>query len=432
MAARFPLFCCLLAGLFAVPADASAQQARSYGWENSSYLQPLTAAEKGVEGLPPEAYARPRTPELEAAVRRLSHELQRLATERSYVGDVDGAIAVFDVQAQGMPAPGRKPAALTPEAAQARAEDAIRAIVEQARSRQVVLINEAHHVPMHRAFTQKLAHELRKIGYTYLAAETFNADARNGVPLSEAGRTRLTTGTYTREPVFAEFVNAAVADGWKLVPYELAWAATAPPADPMERIQEREQAQARNLVERIFARDKQAKVLIHVGYGHLYKQRPGDTTMPVLMGEHLRRMTGLAMLHVDQTEFYAHPDRANERPLYAALADKFPAREPIVLRAPDGSFPVLAGKQGMVDMQVIFPRYAMRDGRPEWLQTLAGRSPHAIPAELLPKQGRRLVKAFRTGDGPDAVPVDVVLVDAFKPVPKLMLPAGEFRYTVEE
>jgi len=53
------------------------------------------------------------------------------------------------------------------------AEDAIAAIVREAKNRQVVILNEAHHVPLHRAFAMKLARELRKIGYEYLACEAF-------------------------------------------------------------------------------------------------------------------------------------------------------------------------------------------------------------------------------------------------------------------
>jgi hypothetical protein len=138
------------------------------------------------------------------------------------------------------------------------------------------------------------------------------------------------------------------------------------------------------------------------------------------------------MLHVDQIPFYAHPDRARETRMYAALIEKFPSTEPFVLRAADGSHPVLLGMQGRVDMQVIFPRYASHDGRPDWLRTLAGRSPRPIPAELLPTQGRRLIKAFRAADRPDAVPADMVLVEAGKPAPALMLPPGEFRYAYED
>jgi hypothetical protein len=432
MARRFPLFSLLMAGLLAaMSGGASAQPSRPS--DRGSYLQPLVHAEKDTAALPAAAYARPRTPEVEAAVRPRSHALQSLATRRSYVGDTDGAIAAYDLQMPARPLLDPLKVAAMPQVADAQAEEAIRAIVEQARTKQIVLINEAHHVPMHRAFTRRLARELRKIGYTYLAAETFNADIQGRVPLSAAGRTQFGTGTYTWEPGFAEFVNEAVADGWTLVPYEIEWAPTPTPTlSQAEQVREREQAQARQLIERTLGRDKNAKVLIHVGYHHLMKLTPEDKMPFVPMGELIRRLSGVPTLHVDQTQFYAHPDRASEHPMYAGLLEKFPVSEPVVLRAPDGSHPVLSGYEGRIDMQVIFPRYAMRDSRPTWLQTLAGRSPRDIPAELLPKQGRRVVKAFRTTDGADAVPADIVLVEAGKPAPRLMLPAGAFRYAVED
>ena len=118
--------------------------------------------------------------------------------------------------------------------------------------------------------------------------------------------------------------------------------------------------------------------------------------------------------------------------MYAALIARLPWQEPFVLRAADGSHPVLLGQKGRVDMQVIFPRYASHDGRPDWLRTLAGHSPRPVPAELLPTTGRRLVKALRVGAPADAVPADIDLVEAGKPAPAFMLPTGEFRYAVED
>jgi len=37
-----------------------------------------------------------------------------------------------------------------------------------------VLINEAHHVPQHRALTLRLLHRLRPLGFTHFAAETLD------------------------------------------------------------------------------------------------------------------------------------------------------------------------------------------------------------------------------------------------------------------
>ena len=238
------------------------------------------------------------------------------------------------------------------------------------------------------------------------------------------------TGYYTKEPVFAGFVNSALADGWKLVAYEADVTAFAPGTGAAERLRLREEEQARHLVERIFAKDKAAKVFVYVGYGHVHKNPAGNGG--VMMAEYLRRMTGLATLNVDQVQQFAHPDPGKEGPTYAGLVRKFPTDAPFVLRAADGSHPVLRNSPGSVDLEVIHPRYAMHDGRPDWLRTLAGRHPRAIPADLLPRQGRRVIKAYRKDDGPDAVPTDIVLVEPSKPAPALMLPAGEFRFAVED
>lgn len=410
---------CLILG------TARAQNIDNQSYPTNHYLPSLIAAERATSELIEAARNTP-VPVRGDAIWKLRAAYENLGTQRSFIGDTDGAIAAFDKR-DGEPRASKNVQVVSYDV---QAEDAIKAIVEQARSRRVVLINEAHHVPMNRAFTQKLAAQLRKIGYTYLACEAFSWEQGK---LGEPAPTQATvySGYLIRDPVFAGFVNAAIADGWKLVPYEYE-VPPSPGESRRQRIDAREQGQARNIVERIFAIDKNAKVLIHVGYGHLDKSTPDNNDMPTMMGEHLRRMTGLEMIHVDQTSFYAHPDLARETPIYAALIEKFPSKEPFVLRTADGSHPVLLGKQGRVDMQVIFPRYANHNGRPDWLRTLAGRNPHPVPAKLLPTQGRRLIKAFRVGDGPDAVPIDIVLVEARKFAPALMLPPGDFRYSYED
>ena len=380
------------------------------------YLAPLGAAERAAAGVPP------------AEARKHGFELQQLGMQRAFSGDTEGAIAAVDAQSPAAPARLPDAAARAGVLADARAEDAVDAIVAQARTRRVVILNEAHHVPMHRAFAMRLAAALRKIGYTYLACETFSGgDA--GVPAP--GQVTTATGFYTREPTFANFVNSALADGWKLVPYDVI-TPPKPGQDWMDSIRAREQGEADNLVARIFAQAKDAKVFIYAGYSHAFKSVPGAAGDIDWMAERLRRATGLDILSVDQTEFYAHPDRAAEHPLYAGLLAAFPVAAPVVLRAPDGQYAVPGVARGHVDMQVIYPRYAVHDGRPDWLRTLAGRSPHPIPAALLPKQGRRIVKALRLDAAQDAVPADVVLVEAGKPAPVLMLPPGEFRYLYEE
>lgn len=348
--------------------------------------------------------------------------MQRLANERAFAGDTAGAIAAYDGPLnRNLGVPSEAQLRLVDEAG---VEDAIAAIVAQARTRRVVLINELHHMPMHRAFAQRLARELRKIGYNYLACETFDS----GYPVAFSG------GYFTRDPIFGGWIAEAIADGWKLVAYEKNTPSEQPAAGVIPA--QRERVQAQNLVERIFAKDPNAKVLIHVGLGHLYKGtiRTSNGQEVAMMGEQLHRMTGLEMLHVDQTWFYAHPDAAHDHPLYARMVAKSSPGAPFVLKSKEGGYAVTKGYEDKVDMQVIFPRYAFSDanGRPEWLASLAGRTPRAIPRDLLPTTGRRAILAYRAGEPADAVPADVVLVEAGKPAPELMLPKGEFRFASEE
>ncbi len=411
--------------LLALSSQASLAQQPSNG-----YMQRLKDAEAAVAALPANAWDSTRSPEKSAALRPFISALQALGTQRAFAGDTAGAIVAFDAQDRAR-GPRRLENAVEAKIVdEASVEDAVQAIVAQARTRRVVLLNEGHNMPMHRAFSQRVARELRKIGYSYLACETFESGSPQAF---SRGYVSQSGGYYTRDPVFGAWITEAIADGWKLVAYE---AAPDPAMAPEQRLLAREEEQARNLLERIFAKDKEAKVLIHVGYGHLNK---GTAKLPsgaefLLMGEHLRRMTGLDTLHVDQTQFYAHPDAADDSPLYARMLAKPGTTAPFVLKSKAGEYAVLHGLKGRVDMQVVFPRYAFHDqgARPEWLASLAGRQPHQIPAQLLPASGRRAVLAYRAGDPADAVPADVVLVEAGKPVPKLMLPKGEYRFSAED
>ena len=327
---------------------------------------------------------------------RLFGTLQTYGNVLSFAGDAEGAMAALDEgrKAAGVPVAGSavEVAALT----DVHAEDAIRAIVAAARDKRAVLINEAHHQPMNRAFTQRLAAELRKIGYTYLACETF-------YPAVSAQPRYVTAahGYYVQEPAFATFVNDAIASGWTLVPYEHIQDTSV--IDQAELAKLREAGQANNIHERIFARDPRAKVLIHVGYGHL-----------------------------DKTALFAHADRTRESPAYRPLLAKFTATEPFILQRADGSTPVLLNQSRFVDMQVIFPDYGHQHGRPAWLIGLAGRTASPVPVTLLPATGRRLVLAYDKAHGADALAVDAVLVQAGQPAPSLMLPPGEMRLETQK
>lgn len=154
-----------------------------------------------------------------------------LGLKRSMVADGDGAVAAFNrMPVEDVPATKSEFDSIN----QAIAEDAIAAIVREAKKTRVVILNEAHHVPMHRAFAMKLAQELKKAGYTYLACETFNM--HDDFPLQKQ-YVSASAGTYTSESTYANFLRDAMQDQWKFVSYE-------PVNEP------RESGMAKNLVQK--------------------------------------------------------------------------------------------------------------------------------------------------------------------------------------
>lgn len=314
--------------------------------------------------------------------------------------------------------------------AAARPHDALSEIVRRARATSIVILNEAHHSPRDRAFALEVARALRPLGYSVLAAEAIRNE-ESGAPspsnverLEADGFVRLDTGTYTKDPVFADFVREALAIGYRPVAYE-----QTPSQDPAgSGVEAREQAQAANLMERVFARDPKAKTLIFVGHSHVSEAPAPKSTggKTEWMAARLKRMTGIDPLTIDQTGL---TDLSSATRLaHAEAARRFGDRPAVLF---DGDRPLVLGQYaGVVDLEIVHPKRAYRYGRPSWLARI-GRKPVDVPRDLLPKTGRRLIQAFASDAPADAVPLDQVLVTANAPTPKLMLRTKRVRYRAQ-
>lgn len=364
---------------------------------------------------------------------------QRLAWALSDVGDYAGALASFRSDSER----GSAATPIDPEKAREvitgyKPVDAIAAIVEAARDRQVVILNEAHHISRHRAFALLVARELRKLGFDYLACETF-ASGLDGEALRARGYPLRRDGTFTREPMFADFVRQSLKLGYRPVGYEFSWSGNREPRSPADSINEREIAQATNLVERIFKKDPQARVFIYVGFSHLMKNEQNRSAQPdrrvQWMAGRLKGMTGIDPLTIDQV---AMTDPAEGSLHAAVLKELFPdpaaGAGALVLRSADGKqFLVRGTYAGDADLQVFHSLTREVDGRPDWLAMGGYRKPRAIPAELLPASGRRLVQAFVADESGAVTAMDQFLVEAgaAKP-PVFMLPEGSYRFAFEE
>ncbi len=355
--------------------------------------------------------------------------LDRLAYVRSFVGDTLGALEAMERMA------GRRGSAPSAELA-ARLEgctpiDALDEIVRRAATQRVVIINEAHHVPQHRAFSQELAARLRPLGFHYLACETFSGDA---TALAARGYPLLESGFYSREPVFGDFIRSALKLGYQPIHYEIERSG-APTGDVTDSINEREIAQCENLMARLFAADPGAKALIHVGYSHATEnwEKQADGRELAWMAARLARRLGIDPLTIDQTEQMAasQPDRGSAARHFAQRRGWLDRA--VCLRDRSGAFVVDGdGFAGRVDLQIFHPAVTLVDGRPDWLHRSGGRKPAEIPAELEPSAGRRLIEAWRASEREGAVPVDRIVVEAGEPCPVLLLPPGHYRVAAQD
>ena len=356
--------------------------------------------------------------------RQLVNYLEGLAVTRTFAGDSVGALAAFDerqkLQLKYMKEdnPVKLPADLN-TLKSGTPEDAIDAIVAAAKSRQIVMLNEAHHVPMHRAFAMQLARKLKSIGYTVLACETLRTNDMS--PLKDA-YVQEKSGYYSQEMLYADFLLESHATQWKLVSYE-------PNAEP------RSFEMAKNLVDRIFKNDPKAKVFIYAGYGHIAKVPVSENASDhSRMAAQLKRLTGIDALTVDQTVMIPQFWSPNQEKLYQAALRTFHQKSPYVLKSKAGKYVTFGYPHGAIDLQVIHPAYPIdaRTKRAVWMSQLAGLQPKEIPAAFMPAAGSRMIYAYRAQDPEDAMPVDVVTVEAGHAAPSMMLPPGAMRYRYED
>lgn len=314
-----------------------------------------------------------------------------------------------------------------PRVAAATPHDAIEEIVRRARDTSVVILNEAHNSPRDRAFALQVARALKPLGYSILAAETFDSEpAEPGHTsmidkLRQDGFVRISTGYYTRDPVFAGFVREALALGYRPVSYE----ETSKQRPKEGGIAPREQAQAENLAAVLTAQPT-AKTLVYVGYSHVAEAPLQSHTGKIdWMATRLKRLTGINPLTIDQTTLTDLSP--HERPAYVVAAGRIGNRSSVFF---EGNNPLILGTYaGAVDLQVVHPARAYRYGRPQWLVEMGGK-PLAIPKELVPTSGRRLIQVFAADAPSDAVPLDQVVVQAGAPLPMLFAPAAPVRFAI--
>ena len=308
--------------------------------------------------------------------------------------------------------------------------NAIEKIVELAKNQKIVILNEAHDMPQHRAFGLLLAKALRKAGFDYLAVETF------ALPWGIAGPVKfkyptLETGHYSTEPVFGDFLRQANNMGYKMVAYEISMLQRSKkPTDQYDSILTREVTQAENIIKHVLEKDKNARLFMFVGYAHAtenWKATPDGRELGWLAAQ-LKKKTGIDPLTIDQVSGSYNPKSNQIDPVFNVANEKFKIESPIVVTDKDDALVTTDNYHGAIDLSIFHPVQKMKNGRPDWLRMNGYRKEHSIENQMVFQDQATLVQAFLTDEVENklAIPIDQVLVESVEGKSTLLLPAGTY------
>lgn len=314
--------------------------------------------------------------------------------------------------------------------------DAINYLVKRAEQEKIILINEAHNRPKHRAFVALLLDSLYKKGYRYLGLEMlFPSDTT----INSRGYPILSSGFYLQEPVAGELVRMALEIGYEVFSYDAnaqeteaareTWAAKDEAFTQLSEIEQEMNARDRVQADKIAKKmkgDKNGKYLILAGFGHIRENIAGNWQP---MAYQLKKYHQIDPFTVDQIT--GDMDMANSpftaldlknKPLTILKAGD---QQPFSFKAYDLFSDAFVS---YFDMQVIHPKTQTgAHGRPAWLAWNSTKKAVSV-SKFIPLNTPLpcLVLAyFDTEDIRQAVPADVVewRVDIS---PHLMLRPGKY------
>jgi hypothetical protein len=225
--------------------------------------------------------------------------------------------------------------------------DARKYLIDKANDQQVIMINEAHCKPLHRAFAFSLLDDLYKHGFRYLAMEAFNNHKDRSLQTINSN-----TGHYITEPVGAELVRRALLLGYTLVAYEDTSRFTG---------SRRDSVQAANIF-KVLQKDPNAKIIVHAGYGHI-SEKPFDGGY-IPMGLAFKNLSGIDPFTIDQAEMTEGSVFEYGRIFYDNYIKKYPVKNVAV--AMRENKPLSPLENSGYDLTIIHPKTIYKNGRATW------------------------------------------------------------------
>jgi hypothetical protein len=273
-------------------------------------------------------------------------------------------------------------------------------ILEKAGKTNLLIINEAHHQPRHRVFTESLLKKLYEEGYRYIGFETL--DSKDSL-LNTRKYPVETSGYYSNEPSFGNLIRTALRLGYTVFPYEA-----------KGNGETRETGEANN-IKAFMDKNNNGKYVIHCGFDHAIEDSTHNDWKLAMAGR-LKVLTGIDPLTIDQVQLTETSDPGFDN---AYRQEKQIAYSAVFI-APDGDVFHKASRSKTFDLNVYHPDTKYRNGRPDWLYRM-GYTPYPFFSKItieLPC----LVYAYIQSEYPNGVPVDVISLEKTDTDKCLILP----------
>lgn len=281
-------------------------------------------------------------------------------------------------------------------------------IISRCGNEQVIIINEAHHNPMHRAFTESLLQGLYSKGYRFLGLEALFDSVIN--------KRRFATtesGYYTQEPQMANLIREAIRIGFTVFGYE---------ASQGKNGKEREIEQAKNIAV-VMSKNPDSKFLIHCGYDHVIEGTPPTKSWEKAMAGRLKEYTGINPFTIDQVKYSEKGDPKFNHPYIKLAESEFPS---VMVNLKGQLF---NGKKDndQIDCAIIHPTTKYLHGKPDWLSISGLRREFVIPDSLI-NQLPVLIFAYRKNEfGNNGIPADIAEIESKGQSVPLLLEKGEYK-----
>ncbi len=335
----------------------------------------------------------------------------------SCIGEYEQALTYFD---KGNPAQGSLSGKDSLYVLALKPLSARKYILQQARKERIIMINEAHHNPLHRVFTASLLADLYRLGFRYFGAETLS---HYDSTLNERKYPVLESGYYSKEPQYGNLLREALTLGFRVFPYDV----------HVTNPKEREIGQARN-IQKLLRQDPTARILIHCGYAHVY-EAPLRGNWEKAMAGRVKEFTGIDPFTIDQERWTEKSDPARENPAYGLLQIK---QASVFTTPKEEVFSAFPGTEALIDIRVAHPRTIYRYGRPTWLLREGKCTPYFLKKEQLTSGFPCLVLAYKASEPaeglsplPAAIPVDVIELQEAREQKALILPPGQYQLVVK-